>query len=130
MKKKILIVSAEYYPDISKSLKNSATSSLKNFDVKILVAPGVFEIPVLISNYIKKYHGFVALGCIIKGETQHFELISSAVMNGIMKLSIASKKPIGNGILTCSNKEQALARLNKGEEAAEAVKQVLKNVSN
>tara|TARA_B100001059_G_C17767451_1_gene546430 strand:- start:899 stop:1294 length:396 start_codon:yes stop_codon:yes gene_type:complete len=130
MKKKILIVSAEYYPEISEPLKISAIDNLKNFDVKVLVAPGVFEIPFIISNNIKKYHAFLALGCVIKGETPHFELISSAVMNGIIKLSIESKKPIGNAILTCLNKDQALARSKKGKEAAEALKAVLKNANN
>ena len=68
------------------------------------------------------------LGCVIKGETPHFELISTSVINGLTKLSIESQKPIGNGILTCLNKEQAMKRANKGVEAAEAVIQVLNNV--
>ena len=74
---------------------------------------------------------FIALGCIIKGKTPHFELLSNVVTNAIMDLSIQNKKPIGNGIITCLNKKQALERAhtyktNKGKEAAIAVLSVLK----
>ena len=83
--------------------------------------PGVFEIPIVLAKNIKKYDGFIALGCVIKGETPHFNFISEAAINGIMKISIESKKPIGNGIITCLNMKQALARRKKGKEAAKAV---------
>ena len=127
MKKKILIVIANYYKKISNDLLKSA---LKNFNkdkftIKIINVPGVFEIPVTISRNIKKFHGFVALGCVIKGETPHFDFISKATTNAIMTLSINSKKPIGNGIITCLNQKQALARGKKGFEASEATKAVL-----
>ena len=90
--------------------------------------PGVFEIPVVISKNIKKYDGFIALGCVIKGETPHFEFISKSSINAIMDLSIDYKKPVGNGIITCLNKKQAVARSkSKGQEATNAVLQVLKN---
>ena len=69
--------------------------------------------------------GFIALGCVIKGETPHFEFISTASTNAIMKLSIDSKKPIGNGIITCLSMKQAKARKKKGAEAANAVLSVL-----
>ena len=128
MKKKILIVIASYYPGISVDLLNNAQNVLKNFSkIKILKVPGVFEIPVVISKNIKKYDGFIALGCVIKGETPHFDFISSATTNAIMKLSIEHKKPIGNGIITCLNMKQAKARSkSKGIEAAKAVLSVLK----
>jgi 6,7-dimethyl-8-ribityllumazine synthase len=126
--KKILIVTANYYPEICKELKESALKNLKNFTIKSIFAPGVFEIPVIISKNISKFDAFIALGCVIKGETPHFDLISKSVTDGLMRISIETKKPIGNGILTCFNKKQALARVNKGEEAANAVVQVLKNV--
>ena len=87
--------------------------------------PGVFEIPVTISKYLKKFDAFIALGCVIKGQTPHFEFISSASINAIMKLSMVSKKPIGNGIITCMNMSQAKARKVKGSEAAKAVMSVL-----
>ena len=123
--KKILIVIADYYEDISSSLLKSAKSNLSNFSLKIIKVQGVFEIPVTISKNIKKYDGFIALGCVIKGETPHFDFISSASTQAIMKLSVDNKKPIGNGILTCLNMRQAKARDKKGKEAAKAVISVL-----
>ena len=123
--KKILIVIADYYEDISSSLLKSAKSNLSNFSLKIIKVPGVFEIPVTISKNIKKYDGFIALGCVIKGETPHFVFISSDSTQAIMKLSVDNKKPIGNGILTCLNMRQAKARDKKGIEAAKAVISVL-----
>ena len=98
--KKILIVIADYYEDISSLLLKSAKNNLNNFSLKVIRVPGVFEIPITISKNIKKYDAFVALGCVIKGETPHFEFISSASTQAIMKLSVDNKKPIGNGILT------------------------------
>ena len=74
---------------------------------------------------LKKYDAFIALGCVIKGETPHFDFISQASTDAIMKLSIDSKKPIGNGIITCLNMTQAIARKKKGAEAATAVLSVL-----
>ena len=126
MKKKILIVIADYYEDISFSLLKSAQNSLpKNFEVKIIKVPGVFEIPVTIAKNLKKYDAFIALGCVIKGQTPHFDFISQASTNAIMNLSINSKKPIGNGIITCLNMKQAKARKKKGAEAANAVISIL-----
>ena len=123
--KKILIVLADYYEDISSSLLKSAKNNLNNFAIKVIKVPGVFEIPVTISKNIKKYDGFIAIGCVIKGETPHFDFISSASTQAIMNLAIDSKKPIGNGIITCLNMKQAKARGRKGEEAAKAVISVL-----
>ena len=126
MKKKYLIVIADYYKDISKGLLASAYEILpKSALVKIINVPGVFEIPITISKNIKKYDGFLALGCVIKGETPHFDFISQSSTDAIMMLTIESKKPIGNGIITCLNMKQALARKKKGREAAEAVISVL-----
>ena len=123
--KKILIVLADYYEDISLSLLKSAKNNLNNFSLKIIRVPGVFEIPITISKNIKKYDAFVALGCVIKGETPHFDFISRASTQAIMDLSVDSKKPIGNGIITCLNMKQAKARGVKGKEAAKAVISVL-----
>tara|TARA_B100001029_G_C14675662_1_gene241856 strand:- start:74 stop:454 length:381 start_codon:yes stop_codon:yes gene_type:complete len=123
--KKILIVIADYYEDISLSLLKNAKSSLSKFSLKIIKVPGVFEIPVTISKNIRKFDGFIALGCVIKGETPHFDFISSASTQAIMNLSVISKKPIGNGIITCLNIRQANARGKKGKEAAKAVISVL-----
>ena len=127
MKKKILIVMANYYETISKGLLHSTNKVLKEpFD--LISVPGVFEIPVTIAKNIKKYDGFIALGCVIKGETPHFDFISKAAIDGIMKLSIEYKKPIGNGIITCLNLKQAIARQKKGQEAAAALLSVLDTV--
>ena len=128
MKKKILIVVADYYKDIASNLINSAKLYLKNkssLSINFIRVPGVFEIPVTISKNIKKYDAFISLGCVIKGETPHFDFISKSTTNAIMNLSISSNKPIGNGIITCLNMKQAKARGKKGKEAAHAVFSVL-----
>ena len=138
MTKKILIVAANYYPKISKKLKDSAQEQIVNAfgkpfhldDLVTIYVPGIFEIPVVISQHVDKFDGFVALGCVIKGKTPHFELISKATINALMDLSIRHNKPVGNGIITCLNKKQALERSgtnkkNKGGEAADAVLSVL-----
>ena len=124
--KKILIVTADYYKDISIGLINSAKKNLpKNFNIKIIKVPGVFEIPVTISKYLNKYDAFIALGCVIRGQTPHFSFISQSSINAVMNLTINSKKPIGNGIITCLNMKQAKARKKKGAEAAKAIISVL-----
>jgi 6,7-dimethyl-8-ribityllumazine synthase len=126
MKNKYLIVIADYYQDIARGLLDSALKLIpKSSNIKIIRVPGVFEIPVTISKNIKKFDGFLALGCVIKGKTPHFDFISQASTNAIMDLSIINKKPIGNGIITCLNISQAKARKKKGKEAASAVISVL-----
>ena len=126
MKKKILIVVADYYKDISSGLVKSSNKIIGNkFKSKIIIVPGVFEIPITIAKNIKKFDGFLALGCVIKGKTPHFDFISSASTNAIMQLAIDSKKPIGNGIITCFNIKQAQERKKKGAEAAQAIISVL-----
>tara|TARA_B100000676_G_C17588198_1_gene585621 strand:- start:58 stop:483 length:426 start_codon:yes stop_codon:yes gene_type:complete len=135
--KKILILNSNYYKDISKNLFFNAKKKLSqnNFLVHKLDVPGVYEIPIAIKRNIKKYDGFVALGCVIKGETPHFDLICSSVFNSILSLSINYNKPIGNGIITALNLSQAKNRSaknnknkpNKGSEAANAVVMILKN---
>ena len=126
MKKKILIVVANYYENIANSLLNSAKNKIKNkCSMRVINVPGAFEIPVTISKNLTKFNGFIALGCVIKGQTPHFDFISKATTNALMTLSITSKKPIGNGVITCLNKKQAIVRGRKGSEAAEAVLSVL-----
>ena len=126
MNKNLLIVNANYYQEISTGLlKNAVKLIPKKFKIKIINVPGVFEIPVTISKNIKKFDAFIALGCVIKGQTPHFDFISQASTDAIMKLSIESKKPIGNGIITCLNMKQAKARKAKGAEAASAILSVL-----
>ena len=139
MKKKICIVLADYYPDITDMLVEGSTREILDAESKNILkighdpihVPGVFEIPVTIAKLISKYDAFVALGCVIKGETPHFDFISKTTIDAIMKLSVESKKPIGNGILTCMNVSQAYIRSDlkgdkrKGKKAAEAVLSVL-----
>ena len=126
MKKKILIVVASYYENIARSLLKSAKNKIKNkCSIKVVNVPGAFEIPVTISKNLNKFNGFIALGCVIKGQTPHFDFISKATTDSLMTLSITSKKPIGNGVITCLNKKQAIVRGRKGSEAAEAVLSVL-----
>ena len=132
--KKICIVASKYYEDIINMLVDGVNEAISNhkkkFKTKIIFVPGVFEIPYMISKNLKKYDAFIALGCVIKGETPHFDFISKSSIDAIMKLSIESKKPIGNGILTCLNKDQAIERAdklnkNKGKEAADAAIELL-----
>ena len=126
MKKKILIVVADYYETIARSLLNSAKNQIKNkCSIKVINVPGAFEIPVTIAKNLNKFNGFIALGCVIKGQTPHFDFISKATTDALMTLSITSKKPIGNGVITCLNKKQAIVRGRKGSEAADAVLSVL-----
>ena len=126
MKKKILIIVANYYENIARSLLSSAKNKIKNkYSIKVINVPGAFEIPVTISKNLNKFSGFIALGCVIKGQTPHFDFISKATTDALMTLSITSRKPIGNGVITCLDKKQAIARGRKGAEAAEAVLSVL-----
>ena len=123
---KICIVVSNFYPNISKLLMTGATIKLEKYDYKVIYVPGTFEIPVVISNLINKYDAFIALGCVIKGKTSHYHYLCSSVINALTDISVKSKKPIGNGILTCDNIKQALVRANpnkknKGGEATEAV---------
>ena len=133
MRKKICIVKANYYPDISDMLLKGTLKALGKFkyDDQITV-PGIFEIPVTIAKKMDEFNAFIALGCVIKGKTPHFNLISNTVVKAIMDLSIKYTKPIGNGIITCLNKKQAAERANpdkknKGGEAALAVLTTLSN---
>ena len=126
---KICIIVSEFYPKISKMLIDGAISKLKKKKItnfKIYKVPGTFEIPVVVSTLIKKYDAFIVLGCVIKGQTSHFHYICSTTINALLNLSIKFNKPIGNGILTCNNKKQAVKRANpkkkdKGGEAVNAV---------
>ena len=141
--KKICIVSSMYYEDIMEMLLDGADDEIevhkkhwkevfkKNIKRDIIYTSGAFEIPFIISKNIKKYDAFIALGCVIKGETPHFDYICRSTIDALMKLSIENKKPIGNGILTCLNKKQAIERAdkskkNKGKEAASAAIELLR----
>ena len=127
---KIGIVVSEFNLPLTSQLLEGAYQTLieqglKDADITIAWVPGAFEIPVTISRNLKKFDGFIALGCVIKGQTPHFDFISESTTDALMTLSITSKKPVGNGVITCLNKKQAIARGRKGSEAAEAVLTVL-----
>ena len=134
---KICIVVSNFYPKISKMLIDGAIRKLKkkkidNFNV--INVQGTYEIPVIVSNLTSKYNGFIVLGCVIKGQTPHFNFLCSSVFNALTNLSVTSKIPIGNGILTCINKKQAIERANpekrdKGGDAASAMISVLNTIS-
>ena len=133
MNNKILIISSNYYKDISNNLENGVISTIteNKLEYDIINAPGCFEIPYLIKKNINKYRAFITLGCIIKGETYHFELIANETSRKIMDLSVENKIPIGFGILTCYSYDQAIERSdinkkNKGREAALACIELLK----
>ena len=134
---KLCLIVSNFYPKISKMLIDGAVSKLKKnkiFKFQIISVPGTFEIPVVLSNLIDKYDAFVVLGCVIKGQTPHFDFLCSSVFNALSNLSVTSKIPIGNGILTCNDKKQAIERADskkkdKGGYAAEAVISVLNNIS-
>ena len=127
MKTKICIVQSTYNEDITEKLCSGASKVLKDWRIKHVTekVSGAFEIPVTIAKLAKKYDGFIAVGCIIKGETANFDLICNAITNGIMQISINEKKPIGNAIITCLNDDQAEKRADKGKEAAKAVLEIL-----
>ena len=135
--KKILIVNANYYKDITNNLLISTKNFLKTkkFHLYLINVHGVFEIPIAIKKNIKKFDAFIALGCVIKGKTPHFDLICKSTFDSILSLSVNNNKPIGNGIITALNIKQAKERAgilksnkpNKGLESAKAVLSILKN---
>jgi 6,7-dimethyl-8-ribityllumazine synthase len=124
---KILIVEARYYEDISDALLAGATAALTRAGARFekIAVPGALEIPGAIALAAGKFDGFVALGCVIRGETTHYDIVSNESARGIMDLTVRERLAIGNGILTCENEEQAWERakpdrLNKGGGAADA----------
>ena len=133
MKNRILIVSANYYKEISKNLELGAINTLKenSYEYEVINVPGCFEIPYLIKKNINNFKRFISLGCIIKGDTYHFEVIANETSRKIMDLSVEFHVPIGFGVLTCYDLEQAIIRSdinqkNKGQEAALACIESLK----
>ncbi len=126
---KILIVQARFYEDISDMLLQGAESKLKELghEYDVLNLSGALEIPYAISINSKndKYDGYVALGCVIRGETSHYDIVTTQSAQGIMKLTIEKELAIGNGIITVENRAQAFARADidqkdKGGFAVEA----------
>jgi len=123
--KNILIVTSRFYNEISESLEKECIETINSngFGYNIIDVPGVFEVPAVISHASRssEYIGYIALGCVIRGETSHYDYVCTESSRALMQLSLDGL-PIGYGILTCESKEQALARsnsngLNKGKAA-------------
>jgi 6,7-dimethyl-8-ribityllumazine synthase len=135
-----LIVEARFYDDIQDALLEGAIAELKAAGVShdVITVPGALEIPAAIAIAIeaaekngKPYDAAVALGCVIRGETIHFEIVSMESSRGLMDLAVSRKFPLGNGIITVNTEEQAWARaraddLNKGGDAARAALAMLR----
>ena len=132
---KFLIVASEFYPEITKNLVLEARTHCKKLNIKneIFFVNGSLEIPTLISMKIKKkkYDAVVALGCIIRGKTKHFDLIASAITDSLLQLSITNAIPVTNAVLTCDNMKQAAIRsskkMNRSKEAIDSALSILKN---
>ncbi len=134
MNKPILLVVAPYYQDISEMLINGATSAIYSAEqtAEMITVPGALEIPAAIAMAAKNGHyaGYVALGCVIRGETTHYEIVSNQSARALQELATHEHLAIGNGILTVENMKQAMeransARGNKGGEAAQACLRML-----
>jgi 6,7-dimethyl-8-ribityllumazine synthase len=124
---RVLIVEARYYPEISDALYDGAAQALDVAGVtsERLEVPGALEIPAAIKLARESFDGFVGLGCVIRGETYHFEIVAQGSARGLMELAVRDGICIGNGILTVENEEQAMRRadrhqLDKGGDAARA----------
>lgn len=121
---KILIIEARFYPEISDLLLEGAKRAIADTgaNVDVISISGALEIPAVIAAAKNKYDGFVALGCVLRGETYHFEVVANESARAIMDLTLQGLS-IGNGILTCETEEQAIERAgkyDKGRFAAEA----------
>ena len=137
MKKKILIVSSSFYKNFEKNLLKGALNEIdkKLFDIKHYSVSGAYEIPQLLNIVLKnkKYAFCIALGCIIKGQTPHFDIISQSVSDKLLEISIKYNVPVSNGVLNCNNSKQAEVRCdpklkNKGGEAVRAALSVYNSI--
>ena len=134
--KKVLIIISKYYKDISENLLKSAITFLEENSIlfDVIEVPGALEIPQVLNFQVKNsnnfkfaYEGYIALGCVIKGETYHFEIVSNETNRGLMKIALKHFFPLGNGVITAYNYDQALKRsLDKGKEAAQACYELIK----
>src|SRR3954470_6319016 len=126
---RVLIVEARYYPHISDALLQGAVQTLEQAGVSFdrINVPGALEIPGSIKLSAGSYDGFVALGCVIRGETYHFEIVANESARGLMDLTVRDGLAIGNGILTVEEEEQALvrARAEKGGKGGDAARACL-----
>ncbi len=116
----ILIIEARFYEDISDHLAEGAMAALDQAGASYdrVEVPGALEIPAVIAmaEASGKYNGYIALGCVIRGETSHYDIVAGESARGLMDISINQKLAIGNGILTCETREQAFARADKAQK--------------
>ena len=134
--RKVLIIISKYYKDISENLLKSAVTFLEENSIlfDVIEVPGALEIPQVLNfqanisnNKRFSYEGYIALGCVIKGETYHFEIVSNETNRGLMNIALKHFFPLGNGVITAYNYDQALKRsLDKGKEAAQACYELIK----
>ena len=134
--RKVLIIISKYYKDISENLLKSAVTFLEQHSIlyDVIEVPGALEIPQVLNfkvniskNLRFAYEGYIALGCVIKGETYHFEIVSNETNRGLINVALKHSFPLGNGIITAYNYDQALKRsFNKGKEAAFACYELMK----
>jgi len=127
--KRVMVAVAPYYRDIADMLTQGCVDRLVEAGVEAIVVevPGALELPIAIriAAESEKYDGFVALGCVIRGETSHYDTVANESARGLMALGIEFGLPVGNGILTVENADQARVRAdpmqkNKGADAADA----------
>ena len=126
--KNILIVNANYYKKITNKMLHLQLNDLIKMKAKtkVISVSGAFEIPLMISRNLKKYDGFIAIGCVIKGQTSHYDFICNSVFSSLIGLMIKSNKPIANSILTTNNSSQALKRVKKkSKESINSLKSFL-----
>lgn len=118
MKNNILIIQSIYYPEISKKLLDSALEVIKKskLNFKIISVPGALEIPVVLEKYKSKYSGFIVFGCVIRGETSHYDLVVNVTANSIYKIVNQKKLPLAFGLLTVESYEQAIERSEKNKK--------------
>lgn len=134
-KPRVLIATSRYYEHITLELEAGAGETLTeaDADVETIEVPGALEIPGIIAMAADsgKYDGYIALGCVIRGETSHYDYVCGESARGLMDLTVQRRLAVGNGILTVENEEQALARAdrkrkNKGRDAAHACLEMIK----
>ena len=131
--KKILIIVSTYYKEVSDNLLNGAENTLRenNLDFEVKKIEGSLEIPFLLKKYIKEYDGYIILGCVIQGETDHYEVVKNISLNNIYKIAYENEVALASALLTVKNFEQALERSkidkkNLGGKAAKVCLNLLK----
>ena len=136
MKKKILIINADYYPEISKNLLNGSSRFLEESNTKfeVINVPGALEIPVILEKYKKRFSGFIIFGCVIRGATSHYDLVVKVTSDSVYKIVNKNLLPLAFSLLTVENYQQAIDRSalkkkNQGAKAAETCIQMIKLIN-